>query len=325
MIIKLFEISKLNLSNYSLFLFYGKNEGLQSDILKENFLKKFRGQVLRYEESEFINYIDNILIEIQTKSLFENEKIIIISRVTNKIADYVEKILEVDLNNVKIIFKSSILDKKSKLRRLFEEKKNLLVFPFYEDNFRDLSAFVETFLRKENIKLSRESINLIVSRARGDRKNARIELEKILSYSASNKNIDLEAIQKLTNLAENYGVNELADSYLAKNTKSVSTILNENHFSDEDCTLILRTILIKIKRLRLLIEKYDQLKNIDEVINSAKPPIFWKDKENIKIQVNKWNLLDLKKKIYEISEIEMLVKANNKNSLNLLSDFIVNY
>ncbi len=325
MIIKLFEISKLNLSNYSLFLFYGKNEGLQSDILKENFLKKFSGQVLRYEESEFINYIDNILIEIQTKSLFENEKIIIISRVTNKIADYIEKILEVDLNNVKIIFKSSILDKKSKLRGLFERKKNLVVFPFYEDNFRDLSAFVETFLRKENIKLSRESINLIVSRARGDRKNARIELEKILSYSASNKNIDLEAIQKLTNLAENYGVNELADSYLAKNTKSVSTILNENHFSDEDCTLILRTILIKIKRLRLLIEKYDQLKNIDEVINSAKPPIFWKDKENVKIQVSKWNLLDLKKKIYEISEIEMLVKANNKNSLNLLSDFIVNY
>ncbi len=325
MIIKLFEISKLNLSNYNLFLFYGKNEGLQSDILKENFLNKFNGQVSRYEESEFISYFDSILIEIQTKSLFENEKIIIISRVTNKIADYIEKILEIDLSNIKIIFKSVILDKKSKLRGLFEKKKNLLVLPFYEDNFRDLSTFVETFLKKENIKLSKESINLIVNRARGDRKNARIELEKILSYSASNKNIDLETIQKLTNLAENYGVNELADSYLAKNTKSVSKILNENNFSEEDCTLILRTILIKIKRLRLLIEKYIQIKNIDEVINSAKPPIFWKDKENVKIQINKWNLLDLKNKIYAINEIEMLLKANNKNSLNLLSDFIVNY
>ncbi len=325
MIIKLFEISKLNLSNYNLFLFYGKNEGLQSDILKENFLNKFNGQVSRYEENEFISYFDSILIEIQTKSLFENEKIIIISRATNKIADYVEKILEIDLSNVKIIFKSGILDKKSKLRGLFEKKKNLLVLPFYEDNFRDLSTFVETFLKKENIKLSRESINLIVNRARGDRKNARIELEKILSYSASNKNIDLETIQKLTNLAENYGVNELADSYLAKNTKSVSKILNENNFSEEDCTLILRTILIKIKRLRLLIEKYIQIKNIDEVINSAKPPIFWKDKENVKIQINKWNLLDLKNKIYAINEIEMRLKANNKNSLNLLSDFIVNY
>ncbi len=325
MIIKLFEISKLNLSNYNLFLFYGKNEGLQSDILKENFLNKFNGQVSRYEESEFISYFDSILIEIQTKSLFENEKIIIISRVTNKIADYIEKILEIDLSNIKIIFKSGILDKKSKLRGLFEKKKNLLVLPFYEDNFRDLSTFVETFLKKENIKLSKESINLIVNRARGDRKNARIELEKILSYSASNKNIDLETIQKLTNLAENYGVNELADSYLAKNTKSVSKILNENNFSEEDCTLILRTILIKIKRLRLLIEKYIQIKNIDEVINSAKPPIFWKDKENVKIQINKWNLLDLKNKIYAINEIEMLLKANNKNSLNLLSDFIVNY
>ena len=325
MIIKLFEISKLNLSNYNLFLFYGKNEGLQSDILKENFLNKFNGQVSRYEESEFISYFDSILIEIQTKSLFENEKIIIISRVTNKIADYIEKILEIDLSNIKIIFKSGILDKKSKLRGLFEKKKNLLVLPFYEDNFRDLSTFVETFLKKENIKLSKESINLIVNRARGDRKNARIELEKILSYSESNKNIDLETIQKLTNLAENYGVNELADSYLAKNTKSVSKILNENNFSEEDCTLILRTILIKIKRLRLLIEKYIQIKNIDEVINSAKPPIFWKDKENVKIQINKWNLLDLKNKIYAINEIEMLLKANNKNSLNLLSDFIVNY
>ncbi len=325
MIIKLFEISKFNLSNYNLFLFYGKNEGLQSDILKENFINNFGGEILRYEESEFINYFDNILIEIQNKSLFENEKILIISRVTNKIADYIEKILDIDLNNVKIIFKSGILDKKSKLRELFEKKKNLLIFPFYEDNFRDLSTFVETFLKKENIKLSKESINLIVNRARGDRKNARIELEKILSYSASNKNIELDTIQKLTNLAENYGVNELADSYLAKNTKTVSTILNENNFSNEDCTLILRTILIKIKRLRLLIEKYNQVKNIDEVINSAKPPIFWKDKENVKIQLNKWNLLDLKNKIYEINNIEMLVKVNTKNSLNLLSDFIVNY
>ena len=58
---------------------------------------------------------------------------------------------------------------------------------------------------------------------------------------------------------------------------------------------------------------------------SAKPPIFWKDKISVKKQVKSWVLSELKNKIYEINDIESLIKINSKNSINLISDFMINY
>ena len=117
---------------------------------------------------------------------------------------------------------------------------------------------------------------------------------------------------------------ELADSYLEKNKKNLSKILNENNYSNEDCILILRTIMSKSKRLLSILESSKYNKNIDNVIALYKPPIFWKEKETVKKQVNKWVLEDLKNKIYKINDIELLIKKNASTSLNLLSNFIVN-
>ena len=173
--------------------------------------------------------------------------------------------------------------------------------------------------------MSREGINLLIERASGDRKNLKKELEKIYSYSLSNKNLKFDVIRKLTNLAENQNVNELAEQYLSKNTKKVAKILNENVYSDEDCLLILRTILGKSKRLLLIIKKNREVKDIDKVIMATRPPIFWKEKENVKKQATYWDFDNLKDKIYQINKIESLKKTNSKNSLNIVSDFIVNY
>ena len=109
-----------------------------------------------------------------------------------------------------------------------------------------------------------------------------------------------------------------------KNKKKLSKILNENNYSNEDCILILRTIMSKSKRLLSILESSKYNKNIDNVIALYKPPIFWKEKETVKKQVNKWVLEDLKNKIYKINDIELLIKKNASTSLNLLSNFIVN-
>ena len=147
---------------------------------------------------------------------------------------------------------------------------------------------------------------------------------KILNYSIKIVRL-ITTVQKLTNLAENYSVNELVDNYLKKNTKNIAKILDENNYTNEDCILILRTILNKSKRLLGILERYEKISNIDEVILNTKPPIFWKEKENIKTQVKSWEKNELLSKIYEISEIECLIKSNSNNSLNIISDFIVNY
>ena len=325
MIVKKFELSKFQFNKYNIFLLYGKNLGLQDEIIKSYFLKEFKGEISKYEESEFLSNSENIISEILNKSLFEKEKIIFIYRPSDKISKIIEEILNRKISDTKVVLKAGTLDKKSKLRNLFEKNKNLVTIPFYEDDIKNLSSFVYEFLNRNNIKLSRESINLLIDRSSGDRNNLKLELEKIFDYSFSNKKIDFVNIQKLSNLAENYSINELAENYLCKNPKSVSKILNENNYSEEDCILIIRTILNKSKRLLKIIEENKKFNNIDEVISSFKPPIFWKEKESVKKQAKSWDLKELRQKIYRINEIEYLVKSNSGNSLNLVSDFIINY
>ena len=325
MICKLFEFEKLKFENFHLFLFYGKNTGSQNEIVEKYFTNKFEGEINSYDENDFINNSETIISEILNKSLFDNKKIIIVSRVTDKVFKICEDLSNRELIDIKIILKSGVLDKKSKLRNLFEKSRRLITIPFYEDDFRNLNSIIMKFTNENKIKLSRESINLIIDRANGDRESLNNELNKILSFSYTNKKIEYENIEKLTNQNENFGVNYLADNVLLKNKKRIARILNENNYSNDDCILILRAILNKSKRLLSIISRYREEDNLDELISKTKPPIFWKEKNNVKNQVKSWKIEDLKKKIYEINEIELIIKKNSTNSLNIVSDFIVNY
>jgi len=323
MIIKSYGINKIQLDKFKFYLLYGKNEGAQADFVTRNFVGNFSGEVIKYDEQEFINNNEVISSEILTKSLFETNKILIISRVTDKSYKFIEDIIEKDPDDIKIILKSGLLEKKSKIRNLFEKNNNLVTLPFYDDNNKSLTTIIENFLNMNKLKLSRETINLLIERCSGDRVNLKIELEKIYNFSLSNKNITYEIVKKLSNLAENYSVNEIAESFLLKNKKNISKMLNENNYTNEDCVLILRTILNKSKRLLNIIEENNKTKNIDKVISSYRPPIFWKEKNGLKLQANAWKIDDLKRKIFKINDLEALIKNNSKNSLNLLSDFII--
>ena len=325
MIIKSFEIGKIDISKFNFFLIYGKNDGLQNQIINNHLINNFDGQIDKYEENEFIVNSEVIITGLINRSLFEDKKILIISRSSDKILNLIEELSSKNLIDIKIILKSDVLDKKSKLRSFFEKGKSIITIPTYEDSERNLFSVVIKFLNEHKIKISREAINLLINRSSGDRHNLKQELDKVMNYSISNKNITYETIEKLSNLSENYDVNELANYYLAKNTKNVAKIFNENNYSNEDCVLILRTLLNKSKKLLKIIDKYNQTNNLDQVISSTKPPIFWKEKEIIKIQAKSWGLDDLKSKIYELNEIETAIKTNSNNSLNIISNFFVNY
>ena len=325
MIIKSFEIDKIKLTKNNLILLYGSNQGHKNQVIKELFVKFFNGQISRLDESEILNNYEEFISSLINKSLFEDHKLIIISRTSEKIIKLVNEILERKVENIKIILNSDNLEKKSKLRALFEKEKNLTCIPFYEDNEKNLSSLAQTFFRNKKIKVSQEIINVLVGRSRGDRANLFNELNKIEILSITKKNIDLDDILKLTNLSENYSVFELVENYLAKNKRQVSKILNENNFANEECILILRTILNRSKRLLKLKESENETGNIDLTISSFKPPIFWKEKDLVKKQIQSWSRNEVKKIIYRVNDLEILIKKNSNNSINFVSDFVSNY
>ena len=323
MIKKYFELKKIDLKNNQFFLLYGENEGHKRQAIKEEF-KTFNSEdTYQYEESEVLKNEETFFDNILSGSFFNNEKLIIVSRATDKIKDVVEKILEKKIEDFVLILNAGLLDKKSKIRTLFEKNKNTICIPFYEDNNQTLSSLINQFSRDNKVPLSQQSINLIVQKCRGDRQNLTNELDKIKSFAKDKTKIEIEDILKLTNLAENYSVSELIDNCLAKNVKKTVHILNENNYSLDDCVLIIRTFLIKSKRLLKLRKEMKDKKNIDNLISGFKPPIFWKDKEIVKKQLNGWSYKNIENLVFRISEIELLLKKTSDNAVNIISDFII--
>ena len=214
------------------------------------------------------------------------------------------------------------MEKKSKLRNLFEKDKELICVPFYPDTQETLSKIANNYLKDKKITLSQSNINLVVNRSNGDRGLLKNELQKIEFYS-KNKKLTSEAILKITNLTENFSMSELIDNCLAKNQKKTILILNENNFSNEDCIQIIRLFLNKLKKILQLSKELEKNNNLEKTISEARPPIFWKDKEITKRQISIWKTKNIKNLIYKLNEIELSMKKNFNISINLVTNFIL--
>ena len=324
MIVKSFEINKLKLNNYNFYLFYGNNEGLKEEIIKNLFEENFLGEILRYEEKEILDNKSSFFDSILTRSFFDNQKLIIIKRTSDKIKELMEELIEKNPADIRFILNSKNLEKKSTLRKIFEKNKSTICAPFYEDNNQTLNSIISQFFRNKKISISQQLINILVERSRGDRKNLNNELAKIESYTINKKNINLQEIIKLTNLADNYSASELIDHSLAKNMRKTVSILSENNYSDEDNIIIIRTLLAKLKRLVKIHELTGEKNDIDQAVSLFKPSIFWKDKPLVTQQMRSWKRNELKNLVYEANNIELLIKKNSGVAKNILSDFIIN-
>jgi DNA polymerase-3 subunit delta len=323
MILKSFEEKKINLINQKIHLLYGENQGQINDFLKNVFKKNFKDEIFTYDEVEVIKNENLVYEKLQTKSFFDEKKLIIINRSTDKIKNLIEDIILKNFDDVNIVLISNILEKKSKLRSFFEKNKELVCIPFYKDTEQTLINLVTDFCKDKKINISRHNINLIIKRSMNDRQSLKNELQKIETFFINKKQITEDDILKITNLAENYSISELIDNCLVKNKKKITEILNENNFSIDECIQIVRIFLIKAKKLLSLSIAAREFKSIDKAISSHKPPIFWKDKDMIKNQLRFWTEQKIKDLIVRICELELLIKKNSMNSINILLDFIL--
>jgi len=322
MIVKNFELKNF-INKKKLFLIYGENEGLKEDLILEFSKDYSKENTFKYTEKEIFSNLENFYNNILSQSFFEKKKLIIIDNVSEKIKNEIELILTKNIEDITLIFLTNILEKKSKLRNLFEKDKNLICVAVYKDDHRVLFNLTNSFFKSKKIDVSTESINLIIERSSQDRKNLRNELKKIDCFIGNRKKIDFNDLLKLTNLSENHSINKIVDISLAKNTKETFRVLNENIFSTDDIIIIIRSYLIKSKRLLRLTTELEKNKNIDQVISASKPPIFWKDKDVVKKQLKIWNKESTIALIQNINEVELQLKKNAGSSLNILQNFII--
>ena len=322
MIIKSYEEKKIDLDKQKMHLLYGENQGHIDDLIQKIFKVNFNENIFKYDEQEILKNENIIFNIIKTKSFFDDKKLIIINRTTDKIFKIIEQISQTDLKDVNLVLVSNILDKKSKLRNFFEKENQIVCVPFYKDNDQSLINIILNFCQNKKINISQQNINLIIQKTNGSRQSIKNELEKIESYSLSKKSISEEDILKIVNVTENHDISSLVDYCLTKDKRKIVEILNDNNFMLDEVIKIIRVFLAKSKRLQILITEAEKINSIDRAIAEHKPPIFWKDKNIVKKQLQIWKKNNIIELIYKINSIELLTKKNSLNSLNILLDFI---
>src|SRR6056300_941027 len=324
MILKSFNLKKyLIKSNTNIFLLYGENTGLIDQTIKDIFLPIFPKSVSNYDESEILRDVENFKSVLFNKSFFEDEKLIIINRGTDKILSIIEELIEKKTQDIKVIIKSNFLEKKSRLRKFFEKDENTVIVAYYEDSYQTLYQLVQNFFKEKKLSISSENINLIIDRSKTNRNNIRTELEKILIFSKNKTTVQTKDLVKLINLSENHDISELVDQCLSKNKKKNINILNENNLNTDENILILRSFLNKLKRLKKLRINLEENKNIEQVLSSFRPQIFWKDKDVIKQQLNNMSLVEIDYLIKKINKLELEIKRNFLLSNQIMTNFIL--
>ena len=323
MILKSYEIQKANIDKINFILFYGLNQGAKDDEISQIINNNSNKTLSRYDEKEIEDNLDGFYENILSNSLFEKEKIILIRRCTDKILKKLEYLEEKNISDILIIIEASNLDKKSKLRSYFEKNKKHLCVAFYPDTQETLLTIANQFFKKNEIIISNFNTSLLVNKCNGDRGILKNELNKIKFFTLNGKKLTSENLINLTNLIENYSIAELVDNCLAKNNKKIINILCDNNFNNEDSIIITRIFLQKAKRLLKLSEDYSENKDLNKTISNAKPPIFWKDKEIVKRQINNWNIRQIKELIFSLNDIELQIKKSFFNPVNAVSNFIL--
>ena len=326
MLIKAYEISKKNLNSLNYFLIYGENYGLIKDLIKSvlELKEKKNGKYekFEFEEEEIIKNQNNFYNLIFSGSLFSAKKVIFVNRTTDKMINLISEISKKQVKDILIFFKANQLEKKSKIRTLFEKENNLACIACYLDNNLNLIKMVNNEIKQTKIKLSNESINLLIERASGDRDNLRNEINKLKSFSFNKNIISYEQIKVLTNMAKNYQNDYIINLCLNGDVKNLNKTFKENNFPLEDFFILLKIFSKKIHRLHKIKILQRSEKNLDQIFNQLKPSIFWKEKDDVKKQIRLWNEKKINLIINKINNVELICKKNHELAMNIMLDFL---
>ena len=306
---------------YKTLLLYGINEGLKKEFIEKIKQENKNTEIYNFFEEEILK--DNHLFYeiIFNNSLFEERKIIFLHEATDKIFNIINECLNKLDQRIKLYIIANSLDKKSKLRKLFEESENEGIIPLYEDDGKTLLNYIKKELNGFK-GLTNEVCNLIISNSKLDRRLIQNEIVKIKTLF-NDKTIKNESLINLLNLKKESNFEEIRDSAITGEKIKLNKLLSSNNLNKDDLFFYLNSLIFKFKKMKDLLGSKE--KNIDKIIDNAKPPIFWKEKPILKKQLNTWSKKNIDKVINILNEAEILTKKNSQiESTLIFNNLLVN-
>ena len=324
MILKSFELERdiKSILNYKFILIYGENIGLKEVLKKKIVSFNNNAEIINLYLEDITRNKDIILSEVKNISLFNEEKVIIVNQANEKIYTEIESLINVK-ENVRIIIIADLLDKRSKLRNLFEKEKGFAIIPCYNDNDITLRNLVQNEL-KDFKNVNSNTINMIISYSNLNRKRIINNIEKIKSFYEK-RILSEDSLEILLNSDRNEMFENIRDAALNGDKKKLNDLLGNFNFANEDAYLYLNMINYRLIKLLEIHKQNTNNSNYNNTINNMKPPIFWKDKPLFLKLIQKWDKQRVIGALEYLGKTEKKIKNNSSlNTLTIIKNSITN-
>lgn len=324
MIVKSFELeNNINIiTKFHLILIYGENIGLKDSLKKRITKQNSKSEIINLYQEDFIKNKRVLTNEIENISLFVEQKLIFINQANERNLNDI-KDLEINDQNLKIVFFAEILDKRSKLRSYFEKDKEAAIIPCYNDTDITLRKLIQSEL-KDFKNLNSNIINMIITYSNLNRANVISNLLKIKTYFV-NKIVSDEKLDSLLNTDKNELFENIRDAALEGNKPKLNNLLGNFLFANEDSHMYLNMINHRLLKLLEIHKMRADKESFDITINKVRPPIFWKDKPTYLKLLNKWDKSKVLEAVSYLGAIDSSIKKNsNLDKLTIVKNSITN-
>ena len=321
MIIKSFSINYEKLfSDYKINLIYGENFHLKTEILNKltQIFKKNEFKTKFIKEDELLKNIEILDNYLNQDSLFGEKEILVIQEASDKLLDYIN-FSEIDK---KLILVTNNLTKKSSLRNKAEKEKIISCIACYEDDEKTLQSLLRNGLTKLGIKVPYEAIDQLFNINKLNRNDINSGLEK-LELITKDKKLDSETFSSLFNTTSSFDAFEISNALLSGDKKALNKILSSFYHFSINFNEVLGPLKYKINKLIDIYEYNENETKIAVLVDTYKPPIFWKEKSITQTQLSKWNKNELDALLDKINEIEILCKLNYEIAETIFNKFLL--
>jgi DNA polymerase-3 subunit delta len=241
-------------------------------------------------------------------SLVPGRRVMRLREAADALAPLFAGFLEHGTGEALVVVEAGELPARSSLRRLFEEAKSAAAIGCYPDDARELLTLVRETLAAHDIRASRDAVQYLVEHLGGDRLLTRSELEKLTLYAGEGGAVDLAEVEAAIGdsalLSLDQAVLATAEGDVPALDRALARVFEEG---GSPVTAI-RALLRHLHRLYGLLAEIEAGKSLEQVLRGARPPIFFRQQESFRRQLQRWNAARLRPALGLVGEAEFRMK-----------------
>ncbi len=322
---------KNKFENVNLLFLYGTNIGLV-DLIYEKTIKNLEidtndpFSVSKIDGDEFKDNPAILHDNVNTLNVFSGKRFVLLDLMHISINRTLENIIletvKIKSNNYLLIVRAANIKINSFIKHL-QDINNAILVPCYEQKINTINSKLSDLFSKHNINSKRDIIRNLIIKLSSNSLINEMEIEKLDIFLTNNTSVTEEVILKFFSNNNDMNFNKIIENCTNGHPHHALTSFENIYENQSTSITLIRMFVNHFKLIEKILLLFEKTKNLERVINSIKPPIFFKKKEFIIFQCKVWDLKLINIILARLIELELKCKLNHFSEKVLLSQFIL--